>query len=240
MSLLELEHVSKRYRDGDMERVVLRDVSLDLEGGELAVVWGLRGCGRSTLLRLAAGIERPDGGLVRFDGRDLARHGEEVLGAGVGFAQKTLAHNGSRPVLEVVMVSLLARGISGELARRRACDALERAGAAGCAALSISRLDTAEAVRVALARVLALAPRLLVIDDPIAGVDLSQRDGILALLRSLADEGMAVLASAGESTALSGADRTLALGEGELRGPPAPELAPVLPLRRAAARAGGA
>ena len=76
MSLLELERVAKRYRDGQLERVVLREVSLDLDGGELAVVWGLRRSGRSTLLRVAAGIEAPDEGVVRFDGRDLAVHGE--------------------------------------------------------------------------------------------------------------------------------------------------------------------
>jgi ABC-type sugar transport system ATPase subunit len=83
---------------------------------------------------------------------------------------------------------------------------------------------------------LALRPRLLVIDEPVKGVELVERDAILALLRGLADEGLGVLASAGETTALSGADRALALGGGELRGAAVPELAPVLSLRRGAAQ----
>jgi ABC-type multidrug transport system ATPase subunit len=240
MSLLELERVCKRYRDGQLERVVLREVSLQIAAGELTVVWGLRGCGRSTLLRLAAGIDAPDRGVVRFEGRDLAVHGEEVLGAGIGYCQKTLARNGSQPVLDLVMVSLLARGVPPNEARTRAREALERAGADGSAALALSALDTAETVRVALARVLALRPRLLVIDDPIQGVDLLQRDGILSLLRALADDGVAVLASTGDSTGLSDADHTLSLSEGELRGPPPRELAPVVALRRPAARRVGA
>jgi ABC-type sugar transport system ATPase subunit len=240
MSLLELERVGKRYRDADLERAVLRDVSLELETGELAVVWGLRGSGRSTLLRVAAGIEAPETGVVRFEGRDLHGHAEETLGAGIGFCERTLAGNGARPVLEVLMVVLLARGVPQPQARSRAREALERTGAAGCAQQLVSRLDTAETVRVAIARVLALAPRLIVIDEPIAGVDLLQRDGILALLSSLARDGVAVLASAGESTALSGADRAFSLSEGELSGAPARELAPVLPLRRAQARGAGA
>lgn len=238
MSLLELQRVGKCYRNGHLERVVLREVSLQIDAGELTVLWGLRGSGRSTLLRVAAGIEEPDSGVVRFDGRDLASHGEELLGAGIGYCQRSLARNASQPVLELVMLSLLARGVSPAQARSRAREALERAGAGGCAALRVSALDTAEAVRVALARVLALEPRLLVIDDPIQGVDLLERDGILALLRSLADDGLAVLASTGESTGLSGADRTLTLSEGELRGPPLRELGTVLPLRRLARRAG--
>lgn len=236
MSLLELQRVAKRYRDGQLERVVLREVSTQIDGGELAMVWGLRGCGRSTLLRVAAGIEAPDDGVVRFDGRDLARHGDEVLGAGIGYCQKLV--RGSQPVLEVVMMPLLAAGASPARARLRAREALERTGAAGCAALRTAALDTSEIVRVALARVLARDPRLVVIDDPIQGVDLLERDGILVLLRALADDGIAVLASTGDATGLAGADRTLTLSDGELRGPPC-ELAPVLPLRRPAAQRAG-
>jgi putative ABC transport system ATP-binding protein len=238
VSLLALQRVAKRYRDGQLERVVLRDVSLQIDSGELTVVWGLRGCGRSTLLRVAAGIEAPDDGVVLFEGRDLASHGEDVLGAGIGYCQKNLG-SGSQIVLDVVMVALLAAGVSPSQARSRACEALERARVASCATLRVSALDTAEAVRVALARVLAQEPRLLVIDDPIRGVDLLERDGILALLRSLAHGGIAVLASTSEATGLSGADRTLALSTGELRGPAAAELAPVVALRRAPLRQAG-
>jgi len=236
MSLLALEGVRRCRREGDLERIVLREVNLQIDPGELAVVWGLRGCGRSTLLRIAAGIEAPDAGVVRFEGRDLRNHGEEMLGAGIGYCQKRLPSGGSEPALDLVMVSLLARGLAAPLARSRASESLERAGAEDCAMLPVSALERSESVRVTLARVLALDPRLLVIDDPIAGVDLGERDGILALLRSLADEGIAVLASSGDATALSGADRALTLSEGEMRGPPPSELAPVLELRRGAAR----
>ena len=69
MSLLELERVRKRYDDGQLERIVLREVSLQLDAGELAVLWGVRGCGRSTLLRIAAGIEAPDGVPIARSGR---------------------------------------------------------------------------------------------------------------------------------------------------------------------------
>jgi ABC-type lipoprotein export system ATPase subunit len=234
MSVLELQRVAKRYRDGQLERVVLREVSLQVDGGELTVVWGLRGCGRSTLLRLAAGVEAPDDGVVLFEGRDLARHGENALGAGIGYCQKSLG-GGSQIVLDVVMVALLAAGVSPAHARSRAYEALERARVSSCATLRVSALDVGETVRVALARVLAHAPRLLVVDDPIQGVDLLDRDGILALLRSLADDGLAVLASTREATGLAGADRTLALSAGELRGPPLAELAPVVELRRTSA-----
>ena len=236
MSLLELEGVHKRYTDESGERLVLRDVSLRADPGELVVVWGLRRSGRSTLLRVAAGIEPPDGGVVRFDGHDLAARGERLLGGGIGYCQKTLRFTDGQSALDHAMVGLLSRWVSPAAARSRALRALERTGAERCAEMTQRELSSAEAVRVALARTLALKPRLVMIDEPVKGVELIDRDPILSLLRSLADEGVAILASTGESTGLSEADRGLVLGDGELRGAPAARLTPVLPLRRGGER----
>jgi ABC-type multidrug transport system ATPase subunit len=235
MSLLALEAVGKRYGSAARERVVLREVSLEVEAGELVVVWGLKGSGRSTLLRVAAGIEAPDSGTVRFQGRNLAEDGEELLGGGVGYCERTFRCAEGQGVLEQVTVGLLARGVPPRQARSRAQRALARVHAQQAAARRLAALDSGESVRVAIARTLALEPAILVIDEPTRGVDLLERDGILALLRSLADEGIAVLASTAESTGLAGADRALVIGEGELRGAPPAELATVLPLRRPAA-----
>jgi putative ABC transport system ATP-binding protein len=230
VSLLALDRVSKRARDRRGEPI-LREVSLELHGGELAVVWGMRRSGRSTLLRIAAGVERPDEGVVRFAGQDLARHGEKLLGGGIGYCRTRMRGEEGRGVVGQVMVGLLVRGVSATEARRRSLRALERAGAAASAGLALDELDGAEAVRVALARTLALEPRLLVVDEPTKGVDLLARDEILLLLRGIADDGVAVLMSADESPALSGADRAFTLSEGKLRGTPAREPAPVVQLR---------
>jgi len=232
MTLLQLERVGRRHRQDGHERVVLRDVTLELDAGELAVVWGLRRSGRSTLLRVAAGIEAPDTGAVRFAGRDLAGGG--ALGGGIGYCRRGRGGMEGRDVLDELLLAQLARGTPQPVARSRAFSALERAGAEQCAARTARELDTAETVRAAIARALVLEPSLLVLDEPTAGVDLLARDGILSLLRALADEGAAVLIATGEATALSGADRALSLTEGELRGSCAPELATVLPLRRRA------
>jgi ABC-type multidrug transport system ATPase subunit len=233
MSLLELRDVHKRYEDDNGARTILRGVSLRIDVGELAVVWGLRRSGRSTLLRVAAGIEPPDAGTVRFDGRDLAREGERLLGEGIGYCQKTLRFADGHTGLDHAMVGLLSRWVPPAKARLRALGALERTGVAHCARMTRRELSSAEAVRVGLARTLALKPRMIVIDEPVKGVELSERDPILGLLRSLADEGITVLASTGESTGLSQADQGLALGGGELRGAPPMELAEVLPLHSA-------
>jgi energy-coupling factor transporter ATP-binding protein EcfA2 len=236
MTLLTLEHCNRRHRQGSGERVVLNDVSLDLDAGELVAILGARRSGRSTLLRVAAGIEPPDSGRVSFAGRDLTGSDGYALGGGIGYCRRTPADTGARDVLDELIVAQLARGTPRSPARAQAFAALQRVGAAQCAPNRLRELDSSETLRIAIARSLVLGPLLLVLDEPTAGIDLLERDRILALLRSLADDGMAVLISTGEATALSGADRALSLCDGELRGSVAPELATVVPLRR---RAGG-
>jgi ABC-type lipoprotein export system ATPase subunit len=227
MSLLELEHVSKRYGRGARDDEVLRDVSLQVDAGELVAVWGRRRSGRTTLLRVAAGVEAPDGGTVRFAGRELALGPSGgLLGHGIGYCRR--AHRREEEcVLDLVMMSLLWRGVQPPIAKSRAYTALERVDGAQCATFNPNELDPAESMRVSIARVLVLLPKLIVIDEPTLGVDLLGRDDILTLLRSLADEGIALLTSVGETTGLSGADRALELDDGELHGTLAPKLARV-------------
>ncbi len=232
MSLLVVDRVTKTLREGCRMSVALREVTLEIDPGEYVVVWGLRSSGRSTLMRVAAGVEEPDHGVVRFEGRDL--RGGDALGEGIGFCQKRFGSGECRTVLDQVMVGLLAHGVPQSVARTLATAALERCGALGLVREAVASLNQAERVRAAIARVLAHGPRVLVIDEPTSGVELLERDSVLGLLRSIADDGTAVLASAGEATGLSGADRTLALSDGELRGEIAPRFAEVVSLRRTA------
>jgi putative ABC transport system ATP-binding protein len=231
VSLLSVQSVSKRAREGGRERVILRDVTLEIEAGELVGIWGARRSGRTTLLRIATGIQAPDAGTVHFDGRDLAKHRDRTLGGGIGYVTKTLRAEEEQSVVDQVAAALLARGVPVDEARERARGALGAAGAAESAAMRLGELAGAEAIRVAIAKTLTLSPTLLVIDEPTAAVELAERDGILALLRELARDGTAVLASSGAPEELAGFHRVLTLGEGTLRGASASRLAPVVALR---------
>jgi putative ABC transport system ATP-binding protein len=236
MSLLDLQSVSKHRVCGPRRTAVLDAASLSIDAGELVAVWGLRGSGRTTLLRVAAGIDAPDAGTVRFAGRDLAEHGEQLLGREINYCQTAFRTARGQTAIDEVIVGLLVNGAASADARLRACEALERVGGERLGGRRISELDAGERTRLALAVALALQPQLLVIDEPVAGVELHERDGILLLLRSLADEGTAVLMTVGEATGLTGADQSLTLGDGELRGSGKRRLEPVadLGLRRRA------
>lgn len=233
MTLLALRDVTKRYSTRRREVVALRDVSLEVDPGELVSVWGMRRSGRTTLLRVAAGIEQPDDGRVAFAGEDLAV-ARPPLGTAIGYTNLNFIAAQGSTVVEQIAVGLLATGTRLDDARARAFEALDRVGLRACSALDARALDPAEQVRAALARALVSRPRLLLIDEPTNGVDLLQRDPILALIRSIADEGIAVLLTVGEVVNI--ADRALSIDEGELRGAAVAEAASVVPLRPVQAR----
>ncbi len=237
MSLLSIEHATKRYRRGRLEHVAIKDVSLSIEPGELIAVWGARRSGRSTLLRVAAGIERPEEGTVSFEGRDLARWRNSVLGRRIGYCQTCFSSGDGGLVVEHIAAGLLAQRASPTDAMRRAQEMLVRVGAEPCGQLECHELDGAEVAHVAIASALVTSPALLVIDEPTNGVDLLERDPLLTLLRSIANEGTAVLMSTGEAQGLSGVDRALSIDNGELRGEVEPHDADVVPLRRTNRRA---
>jgi putative ABC transport system ATP-binding protein len=232
MTILSLEHVTKRYRHGARQIEVLEDVSLQLHECELLAVWGPRGSGRSTLLRLAAGIETPDSGSVRFRGRELSE-GAGAIARGIAHCQATLRSIEGHAVAEELIAAQLARGVKLSEARTLALEALERVQARHCEERRPYELDRAEAVRVAIARALLQEPSLLLVDEPTTQVAPLERDRILELLHSLAREGIATLMTLDSGVGLFAADRALSLADGVLRGHAAPQLAPVveLPLR---------
>jgi ABC-type multidrug transport system ATPase subunit len=237
MSLLVLQSVTKRYSNGRREYVALRDVSLDVGPGELVAVWGLRRSGRTTLLRVAAGMESPDEGTARFEGSDLTRDRDSLLGSRIGYCNVSFMAAQGGAVVDHVAVGLLAHRVPRARARARAYAALERVGASASADLDPRLLDPAELTRVGMARALVTEPRLLLLDDPTNGVDLLSRDPLLGLVRSIADDGIAVLMTV--SDVITIADRLLSLDDGELRGDVAPEPAQVVRLRPARAEPSG-
>lgn len=231
MSLLALEHIKKRYRRGVREVEVLLDVCLEVHEREVVAVWGPGRSGRSTLLRIAGGIEAPDQGVVRLRGHQL-KLGDGARAGGIAYCQPAFRSLEGQTVWEELIAAQLALGVKPATARARAFEQLERAGGRHCASRRPFELDRSEEVRVAIAGALLHEPSLMLIDEPTKGVSSLERERILELLRSLAKDGTAVLMTLDKGVGLFGADRALSLSEGRLRGHVAPELAPVVELPR--------
>jgi lipoprotein-releasing system ATP-binding protein len=221
--LISFHNVSKRYPDGGREILVLDRVSLAIDAGMSVGVYGARRSGKSTLLRMAAGLVLADTGTVRFEGTDMASMGVRQRGRllrdAIAFmsAQDWRAHPGET-VLDHVATSLGSEGLTMREARRRAVWILDHVGVGAAGAQeNAAELSLTDRTRVMLARALAREPRLLVLDEPALMPNLGERDRFYALLRSAAHErGMALLVASEEIAALQGVNVLMSIADGEL------------------------
>ncbi len=221
--LLSFANVCKRFPDGGREIAVLDEVSFEIEVGVFVGLYGARRSGKSTLLRLAAGIEQPDTGAVRFDGRALdemtgSERGHMLRGELAFMASGDWRPNPGESVVDHVAMSLGSKGLTVRDARRRAFGALERVGvSATCGEEPAGSLSLAERALVMLARALVHEPRMLLVDEPAVMPSLGDRERFYVLLRELADErNMALLVVSEEMGALQGAGVLMSLSSGEV------------------------
>ncbi len=219
--LLWLRKVRLHHVRGQRHVVrVLEGVSLRVRAGEAVCVWGQRGQGKTTLLKVAAGLAQPAGGEVLFEGRDLWAMEDEqragLLGGEIGWVDLAAPEAVDRPVVDhVAMPVLRAGGRGGAYARAR--EALGWVGASRCAEHGWGSLDEAERARVALARGIVHEPRLVVADDLTAALSARAADEVGELLARWAREREAgVLASVSSLSAATWSDRVGTLYAGEL------------------------
>jgi ABC-type lipoprotein export system ATPase subunit len=221
VTLLVLEGVRKRFRRGLQELTALADVSLELFDGDLFGVLGGARSGKTTLLRVAAGIEPPDAGHVRFLGQDLAsmsrRQRQAMLRSDLGCVWRADRSLRRLPVGDHVALPLIADGRPRLQAVARAHELLRSVSAEDCMEALLSELSTSELVRVSIAQALVREPRLILADQPTDTLNMIERDEILAILRSAAAESrVGVLLTSGDATGLLRTNRLASLDEGRL------------------------
>jgi ABC-type lipoprotein export system ATPase subunit len=222
--LLQLERVVKRYRRGTEEVVALAGIDLDVGAGEAVAVVGPSGSGKSTLLHLAGGLDVPDEGTVRVDGRDVAelslRDRARMRRHDVGFVFQFFHLVPSLSVAENVELPLLLDRRPNRRDRgRRVADLLERVGIAGRADHVPAELSGGEMQRAAIARALVAGPRLVLADEPTGNLDSATGGTVLDLLYGLVGEdGTALVMVTHDEAAASRAARVLHVRDGRLAG----------------------
>ncbi len=218
--MLSLRNISKSYWRGRHEIVVLDDVSFDLDAGEFAAIFGQRASGKTTLLRIAAGMERPDQGTVCFDGTEVSALTRPARLTGLherlGWVRRPGPSTMTMRMLDYVALPLL-RDVTHAEAHRRATAALKRVRAGELARAKWHQLSDAERTLVMIAQAIVRTPALLLADDPTMGLDFTEREVVTALLRETAQEnGMAILMTVPELPDSMRSHRVMSLSSGEL------------------------
>ena len=184
-----LKQVTRLYQKGHRTVPAVRNLDLVIPGGEWLAVQGRTGHGKSTLLNLLGGLDRPTSGTIELDGQDLARLPEtqltRVRAASVGFIFQTFNLIPTLPAADNVEAALLPLGTGHAERRRRVGAALESVGLADRARHLPSELSGGQQQRVAIARALVKQPKVLLADEPTGNLDEATRDEIIGLLEKL-------------------------------------------------------
>lgn len=206
---VELSGISVSF-DGT---TVLDDVGLSVAAGEVVALLGPSGSGKSTLLRVVAGIVAPDSGVVSIDGADVTHTPTHRRGVGMVFQDNQLFPH--RSTLDNVSFGLKMAGVSRAERHERAARWLKRVGLDGFGNRKVTELSGGEAKRVALARTLVTEPRLVLLDEPLTGLDRELHDQLVDELADLLNDtdATALLVTHDVDEAATIADRTVLLDE---------------------------
>lgn len=214
--ILRAEGLHKRVRDGRAWRVVLEDVSVHVQAGEIVALIGPSGSGKSTLLSLLAGFERPDAGTIELCGQALHQADERTRTRArrrhVSFLFQRFHLFAGLSVQDNVIELACLLGMRRSDAKQRAAAALERLGLGARARGSVELLSGGEKQRVAVARALVSRGELLLCDEPTSALDPLATAAVRTLLREMAEqEGRAVVVATHDTRLASVADRVLDL-----------------------------
>jgi glutamate transport system ATP-binding protein len=205
---------------------VLRDINLEVDPGQVVVVLGPSGSGKSTLCRTINRLEPIDSGTIEVDGKALPAEGKALAGlrADVGmvfqsfnlFAHKTILDN-------VTLAPLKVRKVNKSEAQKQALELLERVGIANQRDKYPAQLSGGQQQRAAIARALAMRPKIMLFDEPTSALDPEMVNEVLDVMTTLAREGMTMLVVTHEmGFARKAANRVIFMDGGEIveDGPP--------------------
>jgi len=219
--MYKLRNVVKKYRKGAVMVTALQDVNEVIQDGEWLAIQGPTGHGKSTLLQLLGGLDRPNSGSVEFDGTDLSAMPDRALtrlrASSIGFVFQTFNLIPTLTAAENVEAALVPLGASPADRQERAAAALASVGLGDRLHHLPSELSGGQQQRVAIARALVKEPAVLLADEPTGNLDEQTRDEIINLLAKLwGEHAMTMVMVTHDSTVAARAQRVEHVKNGRL------------------------
>src|SRR4051812_28502887 len=216
--MIEIEDLRKIYRMGDEEVAALAGVSLRIDRGEHVAVIGPSGSGKSSLMNVLGGLDRPTGGRYLFAGEDVGQFDDDALASfrrrRIGFVFQSFQLLPRLTALQNVELPMVYAGLPRPERRARAEALLDRVGLGPRKGHRPTQLSGGQQQRVAIARSLANNPDLLLADEPTGALDTQTGKDVLALFRELNGEGLTLVIVTHDAEVAAQADRRVAFRDG--------------------------
>ena len=220
-ALIEVEHIAKVYRMGDVDVHALRDVSLGISEGESVAVMGPSGSGKSTLMNILGCLDRPTSGAYRLLGQEVSRMDRNALARvrnrTLGFVFQSFNLLARTSALENVELPLLYAGISGRERHKRSREALERVGLGDRIHHHPNQMSGGQQQRVAIARAIVNEPRVILADEPTGNLVSRTSIEIIALFQELGRSGITVILVTHEQDIAEHAARVVVVKDGRVQ-----------------------
>ncbi len=219
--MLQIQHVKKEYKTGDLVQKALDDVSLNLRDNEFVAVLGPSGSGKTTLLNIIGGLDRYDSGNLIINGISTKKYRDRDWDSyrnhTIGFVFQSYNLIPHQSVLANVELALTISGIGKEERRRRAIKALEEVGLGDQLHKKPNQMSGGQMQRVAIARALVNDPDILLADEPTGALDSETSIQVMDLLKKVAEDRLVVMVTHNPELAQKYATRIVALRDGKIR-----------------------
>jgi putative ABC transport system ATP-binding protein len=216
--MLQIDSVCKDYTRGRSVVQALHPTSLSVQGGEFVAIVGPSGSGKSTLLSMIGGMLSPSSGRVLLEEKSLyeisVKQRSRLRNEQIGFLFQSFNLVPYLSAMENVQLPMSLYGTDRESQQNQAKHLLERYGLGDRLTHKPSELSAGQQQRVAMARTLAMGPRLILADEPTGNLDPESRDLVLETLHKLCDEGRTVILVTHDTTVSATADRVFHIADG--------------------------
>lgn len=218
--IIEISHLSKIYKMGDMETVALSDISLTIYKGEFVAIMGPSGSGKSTLMHILGALDQPTSGKYILDGETVEKLTEDELAdirnRKIGFVFQAYNLLPRTTALDNVMLPMSYAGVSDQEQKDRALRFLELVGLQDRVHHSSNQLSGGQQQRVAIARALVMDPAILLADEATGNISSAQADEIMGIFQKLNDKGHTIIMITHEPDIAHFAKRIIYIKDGKI------------------------
>ena len=219
--MLQIQHICKEYRTGNLIQKALDDVSLNLRDNEFVAILGPSGSGKTTLLNIIGGLDRYDSGDLIINGISTKKYKDRDWDSyrnhTIGFVFQSFHLLPRQSAAANVELPLNYAKVPKKERRQRALKALDRVGLADRVDFKPNQLSGGQMQRVAIARAIVNSPKLLLADEPTGALDSKSGAQVMELFQTLNDEGVTVLMITHDPEIAAHAKRVVTIRDGELR-----------------------